>query len=220
MTSDFWERPDVVQSFAAREPDVRLVRLLADSGAGAYRRALDIGCAGGRNTIYLAQQSIEVHAVDGSSAMVAETRRRLAAVLGEANARSRVQQGRMDELGRFPDGHFDLVLALGIWHSAADWGEWRRAVAAATRVLSRGGLLLLSHFTPATDLTGDGVRAVAGEPHTYQGFESGRAVLLEAEELVKQLRAHGLEPVQPLTVLVTEKDGGRRVSATGELVRR
>jgi SAM-dependent methyltransferase len=219
MASSFWEQPEVVQSFAARGPDVRLAQLLARDGAAGYRRALDIGCAGGRNTVYLAQCGIEVHAVDAAHAMIAETRRRLSGIMGAAAAAERVRLGRMDDLGRHPDTHFDLVLALGIWHSAADWSEWRRAVAEAVRVLVPGGRLLLSHFTPATDLTGAGICPVAGEPHTYEGYDSGRAVLLELAEIEPELRGFGLKPVRPLEVLATEKDGGRRVSVTGELER-
>jgi SAM-dependent methyltransferase len=151
--------------------------------------------------------------------MVAETRRRLSAIVGGATAAARVQQRRMDDLGCFPDAHFDLVLAIGIWHSAQSCAEWQRAVGEAVRVLAPGGRLLLSHFTPATDLTGAGVRPLAGLPHTYEGFESGAAVLLELDTIVPELRRFGLEPVRPLEVVVTEKEVGRRVSVTGELVR-
>ncbi|NJD10114.1 MAG: class I SAM-dependent methyltransferase [Gemmatimonadetes bacterium] len=216
----FWEQPDIVRDFADRAPDVRLVALLESPAARDIRRALDIGCAGGRNTVLLAQHGIEVHALDAARAMVAETRRRLHATLDEGTAATRVQQRRMDELDCYPDAHFDLVLALGIWHSAGSWAEWQRAVAEAARVLAVRGRLLLSHFTPRTELTGCGVQAVPGEPHTYEGFESGRAVLLERAEIVSELRPIGLEPIRPLEVLTTEKDGGRRVSVTGELVRR
>ena len=217
--SEFWERAEIVRDFAERAPDVRLAALLEAEGA-TFRRALDIGCAGGRNTVYLASRGIEVHAVDASSAMVAETRRRLAEVVGEGPAAARVRQRRMDDLGDYPDEHFDLVLALGIWHSAASWPEWQRAVAEATRVLVPEGRLLLSQFTPQTDLTGEGIRPVPGQPHSFAGFESGPAVLLDLETILPALAQHGLEPVRPPEVLVTEKEVGRRVSVTAELIRR
>jgi SAM-dependent methyltransferase len=218
--SEFWEQPDVVRSFAERAPDVRVAALLEGDVGAAIRRALDIGCGGGRNTLLLAQHGIEVHAVDSSHAMVVETRRRLGELLGETEAAARVQLRHMDQLDHYPDAHFDLVLAIGVWHSAGSWAEWQRAVRAAVRVLVPGGRVLLSHFTPATDLTGGGVRRVPGEPHTYEGFESGQAVLLDLETAVLELGRLGLEPVRPPEVLVTEKDGGRRVSVTGEMRRR
>jgi len=219
MDTSFWEQAEVVRSFAERAPDVRLVSLLESGVLAERRRVLDVGCAGGRNTVFLAQHGFDVQAVDASSAMVAETRRRLAAVLGEERAEERVQHGRMDDLGRFPDGYFDLVLAIGIWHAAASWAEWERAVKQAVRVLAPGGRLLLSQFTPATDLTGRGIQPVSGEPHTYDGFESGRAVLLDLPDMGRELGRLGLVPVRPLEVLTTEQDGGRRVSVTGEVWR-
>lgn len=217
--NDFWEQPDVVREFAERAPDVRLAALLESGTAGGIQRTLDIGCAGGRNTVYVARRGIEVHAVDASSAMVAESRRRLSEIIGAPAAAARVRQRRMDDLGCYPDGYFDLILALGIWHGAESWAEWQGAVREAVRVLAPRGRVLLSQFTPATDLTGRGIRPVSGEPHTYEGFESGRAVLLDVETIVPELRQLGLEPVRPLEVLVTEKEVGRRVSVTGELQR-
>lgn len=216
----FWEQPAVVRDFAEREPDVRLAALLESDAGRGIRRALDIGCAGGRNTVFLARHGIAVDAVDASRAMVLETRRRLGEVIGRAAAEAQVTMRRMDDLQGYPDACFDLVLALGIWHSAESWDEWQRAVREAVRVLVPGGRLLLSQFSPQTDLTGRGINPVPGEPHTYEGFESGRAVLLEAETILPELRRLGLESVRPLEVLATLKDPGRRVSVTGELVRR
>jgi hypothetical protein len=50
--------------------------------------------------------------------MVAETRRRVAEILGEREAEARVRLGRMDDLAEFDDGTFDLVVSLGVLHNA------------------------------------------------------------------------------------------------------
>ena len=215
VRNDFWESAENVARFAAREPDVRLTQLVPGFPEPGAVRVLDIGCAGGRNAAYLARLGFDVHALDASKAMVAETRRRLAAILGEAEAARRVGVGRMDDLRWAADGSFDLVVALGIYHCAQSRAEWDRALSETARVLVPGGRLLVSVFTPETDLTGRGVAPVPGEPHVYEGFESGRSVLMDAATLDAELARHGFSCVVPTSVARPRVEVGRRVSANG-----
>lgn len=210
--SDFWNHPDRVERFAARAPDHRLVRLLEAHPAPEELRVLDLGCAGGRNTEYLVRRGAEAWALDAAEAMVTRTRERVAAVAG-AEAAARVRVGRMDDLGAWADGAFDLVVALGVFHSARTWAEWGRAADEVARVLAEGGWLLFNQFTPAVDLTGEGVSPASGERRIYEGLPGGRAVLLEAAELDEAWAERGLRPVEPTETVRVELDqGGRRVS--------
>jgi SAM-dependent methyltransferase len=213
---DFWEQPDVVARFAAREPDHRLVPLIAGMTPG---RALDVGCAGGRNTVLLAQHGWDVHAIDSSAGMVAETRRRVAELLGEEAAAERVRQGPMDDLSHYGDASFDLVIGLGIYQNAESLAEWHRALAETARVLKEGGLLLLAHFTPDLDLTGSGVQPVRGEPHVYDGMPRGRGVLFHAPELEAALAEHALRPVAPSETVVVPTEKGQRATVNALLRR-
>ena len=215
MTSDddFWEDPERVERFAGREADHRLTALVDEYDDPGSVRVLDLGCAGGRNTAFLADHGFDVQALDAARAMVEHTRERLAQRVGREEAERRVVRGRMDDLSRWPDGHFDLVVALGVHHSAASWEEWQRAADETARVVAPGGRLLFNQFTPGVDLTGDGVTPVPGEPHVYDGFPAGRAVLLEADELDREWAERGLEPeVESETKRVELEDGTRRVS--------
>ena len=215
MPDDFWEDPERVERFAEREPDHRLQRLVGACDDPAATRVLDLGCAGGRNTVYLAEHGFDVWALDAADAMVERTRERVAEVLGEAAAERRVVVGRMDDLSRWPEGHFDWVVALGVHHGAETWAEWQRAAAETVRVLREGGRLLFNQFTPEVDLTGDGVRPVPGEPHVYDGFPAGRAVLLDADALDREWSERGLHPaVESETKRVDLEDGTRRVSVS------
>lgn len=214
QTDAFWEQADVVERFAMRDPDHRLRALLEEHGVRP-KRVLDVGCAGGRNTVFLARHDVEVHAIDASHAMLKETRARLAEVLGDELARERVQYGRMDDLSRFADTSFDLVISLGVLHQARSWPEWSRAVDEAVRVLQPGGLLLLSEFAPGTDLTGEGMRPVDGEPHVFSGFHDGRGVLLHADAIDAELARRGLTPEEPTETVTVPMESGQRVSVNG-----
>ncbi len=212
VTLDFWEQPEVVDRFAARQPDERLLELLRDFSEPAAVRVLDLGCAAGRNTVLLAERGFDAYAVDASEAMVAKTRQRLAAILGPGEAHRRARQGRMDDLGTYPPSYFHLVVALGIYHGAQSFDEWDRAVAETVRVLDSQGLLLTASFTPDTDLTGDGMKPVLGEPHVYEGLPSGRLVLMEAPQIEAAMARHALIPVVPSTVVRVEQRPKRRVT--------
>ena len=219
VTDGFWEQPDVVEMFAARDPDHRLVRLVAEYDHPDRVRVLDLGCAGGRNTVFLAEHRFDVHAIDASTAMVKRTRERVAAVLGRDEAADRVRVGSMDDLARFDDASFDLVVALGVYHNARSMQEWDAAITATARVLEPAGRLLLNQFTPEVDLTGAGVHPVDGQPGVYDGMPDGRAVLMDADDLDRAMARHGLLPEIPSETVRVETEVGRRVSVNALYIR-
>lgn len=211
----FWEQPEQVEKFASREPDERLRGLLEGSGGPASVAALDLGCAGGRNTELLAREGADVWALDASEAMVEETRRRVAEVLGPDEAERRVRRGTMDDLGAFPDDRFRLVVALGVFHNARSREEWDRALSETARVLAPGGLLLVATFAPGTDLTGEGLEPVQGDDRLYRGAPAGVLYLVTADELDAEMARRGLEPVEPTEAVEVEANPGRRVTVNG-----
>lgn len=212
---EFWEQSEQVEKFAAREPDERLRELVEAYEAPERTRVLDLGCAGGRNTDYLARRGFDVHAVDASSAMVSRTRRRMAEARDEAEAERRVHVGRMEDLARFGASTFDIVVALGVYHNAADRRGWRKALEETARVLRTGGRLLVATFAPGTDLTGEGMRRVEGTRHVYEGGPSGTLYLVDRETLDGEMARHGLVPVLPTATVEVKTDAGRRVTVNG-----
>lgn len=216
----FWEQREQVERFAAREPDHRLQHLIEAIPDPAAVRVLDLGCAGGRNAVLLAERGFDLIAMDASTAMVEATRERVAAILGPEEAERRVRRGRMDDLSRVPEGSIHLLVALGLYHNAQSREEWDRALDESVRVLAPGGHLLVAVFTPRTDLTGEGVRAVPGEPSVYEGFPGGRVVLVEAAELDRDMARRGLVPAVPTETVEVTTERGRRVTVNGLYVRR
>ncbi len=208
----FWEDPEQVERFAGRDPDRRLLVLLDTFERPAETRVLDLGCAGGRNTVVLAERGFDTYAIDYSRSMVEKTRARVAPIVGAAEAERRVRVGRMEDLGDFETGWFDLIVALGVYHSATSEELWDRALRETVRVLAPGGLVLVANFSPRSEPDGHRVRRVAGERHLYEGFDAGPLYLLESRELDREMAHHGLEAAVASQTVVTPTDPGRRVT--------
>jgi len=214
----FWERPEIVERFASREPDHRLEKLVASYARPGAVRVLDLGCAGGRNTLFLVRRGFGVHAVDASKAMVEATRRKLAEVLGR-KAAARVREGRMGRLD-FEESAFDLIVALGVFHAARSEEEWDGALREAHRLLIPGGRLLVADHTPEFDPEGTGLAPVAGHPRLFDGAESGRSYLVHADDLDREMAMRGFHPWVPTETARVKTEKGRRVTANGLYARR
>jgi len=211
----FWEQPDLVDRFAARDPDVRLVALLDRFPEPPVVRVLDLGCAGGRNTVLLAERGFDIHSLDASEAMVERTRARVAEILGAEDAVGRVALGVMEDLGRYADDTFEVVVGLGIYHQAQSGRQWDRAIAETARVLKRGGLLLYASFSPESAPDGVPATLVPGEPHVFSGFRAGRVYLLNADTLDVALAEQGLCPAEQTVTVRVDTEKGRRVTVNG-----
>lgn len=99
--------------------------------------ALDLGCGGGDDTLWLARAGWRVTAVDLSATATA----RLAQLARELGLDDRVHVERHDLASTFPEGGFDLVTAL-YFHSPFDLPR-ARVLRTAARALTPGGRLLV-----------------------------------------------------------------------------
>ncbi|UCF20326.1 MAG: class I SAM-dependent methyltransferase [Gemmatimonadota bacterium] len=214
-SEDFWESDEQVETFASRPPDQRLLELLGQFERPREVRVLDLGCAGGRNAVVLAERGFDFYAIDSSRAMVDKTRARVADVLGAAEAERRVNLGRMEDLAQFESEAFNLVVALGVFHSAGGRRAWEQALGETARLLAPGGQLLVANLSPRSDPGRTGLRRAAETDYVYEGFDAGPLFLLEAEELDAEFSRFGLQPIEPTRTVSTPTEAGQRVTVNG-----
>ena len=106
-----------------------------------------------------------------------------------------------------------LVVALGVHQSAASPGEWERSLAAAHRLLARGGFLLTANFTPRMTAGGKPLEALGD--HVYRGFASGLSVLREAPAEEAALARRGFPAWTPPVTVDRKTEDGLRSTVNG-----
>ena len=213
-----WEHPDTVAFFRDRDPDVRLTEIVESGAVRPPAPVLDLGCAAGRNAVYLAERGFPGVALDASAAMASATRERLAPF--SASAPWTVLHRRMTELDDLADASFGLVLALGVLQNAPDDASFSRALDHLVRLARPGARLLIQNFGPDSLPHGVPLRAVPGSRYVWSGFDpddDARAYTLpDPDALDAMLTARGCELVAPTRVVWKEMKGGRRTTIIGD----
>lgn len=120
-------------------PSGHVLRSLAPVPIAA--RVLDLGCGSGRHTDALARLGFDVFACDSDTAALAQTRTRVAAVLGMGEAKRRVTTARAGALG-YADDFFDWVVAYGVYDTAESAADLKDMLAETRRVLKPGGWVI------------------------------------------------------------------------------
>jgi len=215
----YWEQKEQVERFAGRDVDKRLVVLINDYPDPSSIRVLDLGCAGGRNAVVLAERGFDFHAIDASAAMVSKTKDRVAAIRGMEFAEQRVLQRTMDDLSFSSEGQFDLIIALGILHNARSDDEWNQTHSELNRVTRSGSRLLVSNFSSESNPTGEGLSKVTESRHVYEGFGAGRMYLMPADDLDEEFKRYGFVPEVPTETVKKPTENGFRVTVNGLYVK-
>lgn len=107
-------------------------------------RALDMGCAKGDDSVWLAQQGWSVTAVDVSSTVLEYA----AGNARKSGVGGRIAFERHDLSRSFPEGAFDLVFA-SFFHSPIVFDRSRALRRAAAAVVTGGHLLIIEHGSRA-----------------------------------------------------------------------
>ncbi len=213
----FWNDPDNVQRFEDREPDHRLQTWVENfEGDRATTRVLDLGCAAGRNSVFLAENGFDLLACDLAQAMVDRTRDRLSGHIDPHELERRVQRSSMTDLGFVETGSLDWVVALGVYHQAASDEEWDLALRETARVLRPGGRLLVANFAPGSGPVDKPPARVPGTRFSHTGLAQGTTCLLDLEEQDAEFARFGLLPNVPSVVVRREEGGRRRVTVNAD----
>jgi SAM-dependent methyltransferase len=205
--SEHWEQLDQVHKFSNRPVDHHLQTLVDQYSEPENVRALDLGCAGGRNTVFLLQKGFKVWAVDKSSAMIAETQRRCLESWPPGRCEG-IQGGDMIQLQSFESGFFDLIVALGVYHNAQSESEFYSALSESSRVLRPGGDLLVSVFLPGTAMGSPPKRRIP-DGFLYDGFPSGSLFLPDLTVFDRAMRQSGFV-ISGHSEIVEKKEGSNR----------
>ncbi len=208
---DVWNSPERVRQFSEMTPDVHLAALLERYDDCGELRALDVGCAGGRNTEILAGAGCDFYAVDTAHAMVAATRERLRPFMSGEEFARRVSVGNMLRLP-FEDARFDLLIAIGVFHQAETDEELRRALQEARRVLRPGGRILSSIFS--TEMLSPEARRMPGQRFIYRDGERIRC-RVSLEEWTAICAGAGFAPEGEIEVRRSQNPDHMRVSFIG-----
>lgn len=165
-------------------------------------RVLDLGGGPGHWTIWMLKRGHRVVLADLSPRMLELARRDLAAAGVEAEA---VLEMDARDLGRFTDGEFDAVLALGPFYHLVEAADRDLAATEVRRVLRPGGLLLATVMSRYAWMLGvvlesgsrrlDDVRRLLAEG-VYTNDEPGRftgAYLCQPPEVAPFFEAHGFQ---------------------------
>jgi len=208
----FWELQEKVQQFAQRDPDHRLLELVEEYTIPRQIRVLDLGCAGGRNTVFLAKKWFDIYAIDGSLAMIEETRNRVAKIIGNEASGNRIHHGLMTDLSRYDSASFDLMVALGIFQNATTADEWHKALTEASRVLKIHGRMLVADFHSDSSPEGKPLVHDTSEAHVYHGFGPNPMYLLNEKEHDHEFQKFGLIPDQPTQTVRASTENGYRMT--------
>jgi len=75
--------------------------------------------------------------------------------------------------------------------------------------------VLVSLFTPETDLDGKGQTPVQGVLHLFERADGRRMYMVDPATLDRDMADHGLEPITPTSLAEGKIEVGRRVSVNG-----
>jgi len=182
---DFWNSQDITAYFASKPADPRIEAFLDNYQVGSGKRALDLGCGGGRHSELLAKRGFTVASIDVNPEMLATTKERLV----HAGLKTEVREGSILHIP-YQNAAFDIVVTTGVLHQAETTEQYDQAVAELARVMKSGAYVLLNIFTNKD--WDDTYTTMSEDGFTVRTKEGLLMTLLPRETFVSLMEKHGL----------------------------
>ena len=137
-------------------------------------RVLEVGAGTGRYSVALAEEGMDVTAVELVESNLAVLREN-----GRGLANLRAYQGDAADLSLFPDNAFDMTLSLGPMYHLYEAEEVGRAIDEAIRVTKPGGAILFAFLS---------VFGIMYANYLYGNWAAGREENFTADHRVRHFR--------------------------------
>lgn len=187
---NFWANDKIVNYFAAMPADPFIINSLSLIKNRSTKKALDLGCGGGRHTETLFSMGFQTYACDVSDKMVKYTKQRIVKKFFHLNIESAVKYGSILDIP-FQTKMFDVIIATGVLHQAKSVSEYKQAIKEVARVSKSECLLYLDIFTNKEwDPT---YTKVKGKSNTVITKERLYMTLLSREFFYQLMSKHGFE---------------------------
>lgn len=139
---NYWNNEKNVGLFKDKPPSQDLISFLESWKPSLKQYALDLGCGGGRHSVYLAQQGFKVFACDLHEDMVKATKHALQKVDLSAEV---IEASFADT--PYSKEYFDLIVSTGVLHNGFCVQDVNKGFKEISRILKPQGSLFLTIFT-------------------------------------------------------------------------
>lgn len=186
-SGEFWERvlsaknPETAD-FSQSRPDENL-RTYCDIYLKRKARILDLGCGGGRNAQYLAEEGCEVHGLDISPSAVSFCEGRLK----RFNLNGTFKQGEITHIP-YEDGIFDGIVCVAALDHVTMKGA-KKAIKEMRRVKSPGSTIFITFDPPTRDeeIKGEAEKQEDGSLYFVKGEQKGMLFRRYSDDEIKNL---------------------------------
>ncbi len=210
----FWNDKKQILDFADEKPSRYLVNFFSSQKNREFKKVLDIGCGGGRNTEMLVRFGFDTSACDLHKSMVDFTKKRIAAF--DKKAAQKIIFASMLSLS-YDDNFFDYVVSNGVFHNANCLDELKSAIKEASRVLKNRGVLILNIFS--SKVIDSSLVPLSKEKFTYVTPQGLPLVLISRYYLTKILDENNLHSICPITENKKNVSTGKRCVLRGVFIK-
>lgn len=188
--NSFWNNPEKVKSFVERKPSLFVKSRLMEIKNHKNKKALDLGCGGGRYTQLLAEFGYDAYTIDANTAMIDATKKRLTNFYNKDDIEDRIKKASILQIPH-KNEYFDVIVSTGVFHQAHCYSEYEKIIKETSRVLKKGGIIITEIFTskvidPAFKFAKDGRKNIV---ITNEGLYM---TLLSKAEYLRMMKKYNL----------------------------